>query len=200
LAAGQLFVVLYAQDVVGGRTVTFSGFSGAAQPDPTASTISAQLFKVNAALVAEAIGPLVSASGINNTAVGAASPSTGNFTTLKLNGGATSGAVLAGDGTSFVPTTAPGFTNGSNVNGYWSKDPSGLIRQWGTVTTDINAGTLAVAFPTNFTTSASIAVNVSTLSATDRITYVVDGTVTTSGFTIGNNGSGGYAYWEAVGY
>src|ERR1022692_3731292 len=34
---------------------------------------------------------------------------------------------------------------------------------------------------------------------TDRITFVIDGSVSTTGFTIANNGSGGFAYWIADG-
>ncbi len=92
------------------------------------------------------------------------------------------------------------FTYGNNGNGYWEKMPNGRIRCWGQVTTDINAGTIVVTFPTAFTTASSISVTVTTYSITDRITYVVSGTVSTNGFTIANNGSGGYAMWEAVGY
>lgn len=75
----------------------------------------------------------------------------------------------------------------------------GLILQWGKVTTDIGAGTLPVAFPTTFPTAA-LSVVVSASSSTDRIVYVVDGSVTPSGFTIGANGSGSFAYWIATGY
>lgn len=75
----------------------------------------------------------------------------------------------------------------------------GLVIQWGQVTTDINGGTLGVAFPTTFPNAAFIVLPV-TNSPTDRITYVVNGSLSQSGFTIGNNGSSGYAYWLAIGY
>ncbi len=94
----------------------------------------------------------------------------------------------------------PAMTNGSNANGYWVMDPVGHIHQWGEVTTDINGGTLSVTFPIPFTNLASVVPNVSTSSLTDRITYVVDGSTTLTGFTIANNGSGGFAKWEADGY
>jgi hypothetical protein len=114
-------------------------------------------------------------------------------------GDAAAGKFLKADGSWAVPASS-GFTSGNNGNGYWVKDPTGHIHQWGVVTTDINSGTLSVSFPTSFTTAASISVVVSTKSSTDRITYVVDGSVSTSGFTVGNNGSSGYAYWIADGY
>lgn len=72
------------------------------------------------------------------------------------------------------------------------------IVKWGHVTTDINGGTLPVSFDAHFPNNCFVVVPV-TLSTTDRITYVVNGSVTTSGFTIGNNGSSGYAYWVAIG-
>jgi hypothetical protein len=93
------------------------------------------------------------------------------------------------------------FTNGSNASGFWEKNLiTGHIRQWGVVTTDIAGGTLGVTFPVNFTSSGSISVVVTTKSLNDRITYIVDGSVTTSGFSVGNNGTSGYAYWSADGF
>ncbi len=90
-----------------------------------------------------------------------------------------------------LPAQFNGSTNAITI--------SGLTLQWGQVTTDINAGTLPISFPQAFS-NAVLAVLVSTLSTTDRITYVVSGSVTTSGFTIANNGSSGYAYWLALGW
>lgn len=110
------------------------------------------------------------------------------------SGDAAAGKYLCADGTWSVP----GGSSGSNANGYWVKTGT-YLHQWGAVTTDINGGTLAVTFPTAYTNSSSISVVVTTKSSTDRITYVVNGSVTTTGFTIGNNGSGGYAYWQADG-
>jgi hypothetical protein len=96
-----------------------------------------------------------------------------------------------------------GFSSGSNSNGIWVQDPTGYVRQWGRVTTDINSGTVAVTFPTPFASGSAAAGNVAvvaaTRSGTDRITFVVDGSVSDTGFTVGNNGSGGYADWEASG-
>ncbi len=91
-----------------------------------------------------------------------------------------------------------GFTFGSNANGHWEKDPVGIITQWGYISTDINGGTLAVTFPIPFPTAVEMVLAV-TSSPTDRITYVVDGSPTLTGFTVGNNGSSGFAYWEAKG-
>lgn len=112
------------------------------------------------------------------------------------SGDAAAGKFLKADGTWAVPSAS---ASGSTSSGYWVKNGS-FIHQWGSVTTDINGGTLAVTFPTAYTNSSSISVVVCTRSSTDRITFVVDGSVTTTGFTIGNNGSSGYAYWIADGF
>lgn len=73
-----------------------------------------------------------------------------------------------------------------------------IIIKWGQVTTDINGGTLGVTFNTPFPNNCYAVLPV-THSTTDRITYVVYGSVTTNGFTIGNNGSSGFAFWVAIG-
>ena len=95
---------------------------------------------------------------------------------------------------------AGAWTSGSNANGYWVKDATGHIHQWGRINTDINAGTLPVTFPVQYTDALSVAIMVSTWSITDRITYVVKGSESATGFTIENNGSSGYAMWTADGY
>jgi hypothetical protein len=93
-----------------------------------------------------------------------------------------------------------GFTSGSTSSGYWVKDPTGHIHQWGNITTDINSGSVVVTFPTPFTTALSISVLVATVSAADRITYVNNGTANDVGFSVSNNGSGGFASWTADGF
>ncbi len=118
-------------------------------------------------------------------------------------GSAAAGQFLRADGTWAIPAAAPpsptaGWSSGNNSLGFWVKDPLGHIRQWGNVMTDINGGTLTVTFPTPFTDASSVSV-VATARGVDRVTYVVDGSVTTGGFTIGNNGSS-YAFWQADGY
>lgn len=96
-----------------------------------------------------------------------------------------------------------GFSSGSNSSGLWVQDPTGALRQWGRVTTDINGSTESVTFPVAFASGSAaagkVSVVVATRSSTDRITYVVDSSVTDSGFTVGNNGSSGFADWEASG-
>ena len=75
---------------------------------------------------------------------------------------------------------------------------SGLVIEWGHVTTDIDGGTVGVSFPLTFPNNAFVVIPV-TLSPTDRITYVVNGSLSQSGFTVGNNGSSGFAYYLAIG-
>ncbi len=134
----------------------------------------------------------VVSSTVDSTPIGSTTPATGRFTTP-----------ASGDNSTNAATTAwalLGFSALIAANGY-VKFPawlSGLMMQWGQVNTDINAGTLAITFPAAFP-SAAFAVLPVTNSPTDRITYVVSGTLSTAGFTISNNGSSGYAYWFAVG-
>jgi hypothetical protein len=145
------------------------------------------------------VSPMASITAFDNILVGDSGSGgySGNVP-APASGDAAAGKYLCADGTWSVPASGT-FTSGNNSNGYWVQDPTGHIHQWGTVTTDINNSTLAVTFPTTFTTSGSISVVVSTKSSSDRITFVVDGTVAASGFTIANNGSGGFAYWQADG-
>lgn len=126
----------------------------------------------------------------------------GNEFSLPLTRGSSGNPLISnGDGTTQWSTAnLSNIASGTSGGNYWERSASGKFTMWGTVTTDINGGTLGVSFPTNFTVLASISVVVTTKSTTDRITYVVDGSVTTSGFTIGNNGSAGFAYWQAVGF
>jgi len=119
-------------------------------------------------------------------------PGTYSYPTMTVDG--------FGRVTSISSNSPAAYQSGSNANGYWQKDPTGLIRQWGRVLTDIDGNQIGVTFPTNFTNASSVSVVVSTYSPTDRITYVVSGSIGISGFTIGNNGSSGFATWEAIGY
>jgi hypothetical protein len=94
------------------------------------------------------------------------------------------------------------YSSGSSPTGFWQKDPTGLIRQWGQINTDINNGQLTVIFPTAFTNASSISVVCTTRGAQnfDRIIYIISGSVSLTGFTVANNGSGGFAYWQSMGY
>jgi hypothetical protein len=198
--AGQVIGLLLVQDATGGRAVTYPGnIKGAAQPDPTANVLTAQLFKVDAALNLEAVGPALSV----NLASFAGTLSAAAIT---LAGGAPNGQVLTGNGTSFVPVLAPGYTSGSNANGYWQKDPSGLIRQWGKI---LGSGSVVtgstVAFPIAFTNLASVSVNVTGVTILGHgigFPTVENGTLTLSQFQVevGAVSPIDGVYWFAVGY
>lgn len=195
---GQLIAFYFTQDGVGGRTVVWpSSFSGAAQPDPTPNAVSLQIFRVGTTTSVFAATPMMSSNG-------SFFPSQISATSGAFSGIVTAaGSVASSDNSTKVATTLwakLGMLISAAVPGY-IKFPSwmgGLMFQWGHVTTDINGGTKAVAFPTNFPTAAFVVIPV-TLSPTDRITYVVNGSLSASGFTIGNNGSSGFAYWFAIG-
>lgn len=78
-------------------------------------------------------GNLITAGTMSNVVIGNSSISggTGDFTSLKLNGGAANGNVLVGNGTSFVPGPVPGAGASSfaTPNGYATM-PGGLIIEW----------------------------------------------------------------------
>ena len=198
---GQLIVLLFAQDGTGGRTVTYSGsFVGGAQPDPTASTISGQIFKVNAAGVLQAQGPMVSANGMSGMALGAVNPALVNASVLKVASTAPSGQVLTGNGTSYVPVAAPGFTSGNNANGWWEKNPGGRITQWGFGDTET-----VLDFPTSFTNASSIVITACQFwngAGGSQFIGVYDSPwPTTTQFKLTGSGSGVYPIcWQATGY
>lgn len=60
--AGQLVVMTFTQDAVGGRTVAFpANVDGAGVPDPTANAICSQLFRVASNGNLYALGPMITA-------------------------------------------------------------------------------------------------------------------------------------------
>jgi hypothetical protein len=86
------------------------------------------------------------------------------------------------------------------IDGPWATNAGYQITiQNGEYGYDLNGGCAAVTFPAAFA-HAVTSITVTTLSSTDRITYVQSGSVSNSGFTVCNNGSSGYAYWMAIGY
>ncbi len=192
--AGEVVGLIFVQDAAGGHTVTFpAGTVGGAQPDPAPNVLSLQLFKVNASLNLMAVGPSVSANGMTGLAINAPS--------LIVASAAPAGQVLTGNGVSYVPQVAPGFSSGSSGGAYWQRDPSGLIRQWSSVVA-VGASSASVSFPTNFTNVASVAVS---LTSIDFGSYPIRDQVyltslATNGFSAGTPGSTISFSWMAVGY
>ena len=119
------------------------------------------------------------------------------------------GQVLTGNGTSYVPTTAPGYTSGSNANGYWQKDPNGKIEQWG-IGPSTGPGTrnVLITFPIAFSSAVTIAVTLSAIwlsGQNSSIAQQEQGSVTINGFEFGVSSSGSIngtttPAWRAVGY
>jgi hypothetical protein len=192
--------------------LTIAQVDAATLTQGTASGGDSSTKVANTAFVQNAVAPLSTSiatlNGEVTTLNSEIATADGNITTLQgqvttIDGQLTSiDSSIATANTNITNLQAfeSGFTSGSNSNGHWEKNPAGRITQWSQVTTDINNGTIAISFPINFTNAASVSVVVTTYSATDRITYVVYGSISTAGFTIGNNGSGGYATWQAIGY
>ena len=93
--------------------------------------------------------------------------------------------------------TSNGFTSGSNASGYWVKDPTGHIHQWGAVTASWSSGQ-TFSFPVNFTNSATVqVVATDTKSVTGNPLSVNSFTV--SGFAAYNSDGDSFS-WMADGY
>lgn len=202
---GDIVVLIFNQDSSGSHTVSFpASFTDAVQPDPAPNSVSVQAFKVSASGNLRSMGPSISANGINSTPIGATAPSTGNFTSLAINGSAQLGYVLTGDGTHFVPTAAGGFTSGSNANGYWVKNPAGLITQWGHASTD-GDGNYVLSLPTPFT-DTNYSCNANTSAVNTHPSYSIgaknssNSIVTFYAWDEANDPQSTSFSWQAVGY
>lgn len=126
------------------------------------------------------------------------------------------GADITVDAKGRVTNASSGFTTGSNANGYWVKDPTGHIRQWGFISVPSGSsfpnGTFT--FPTTFTNISSIVItgcgmstiNGSSLSTTGNIPVfaAIAESVTTGQWrvdtNVGNNFSAITIQWTADGF
>jgi phage-related tail fiber protein len=114
-------------------------------------------------------------------------------------------ALTPSGGTGAVTVTVIGasgsYTSGNNANGYWQKDPAGLIRQWGHVTAGVT-GTV-VTFPTAFSSATSIEVNTTSLWSSGSIAFVSveSGSITTAQFQVAMGVTATQEFnWFAIGY
>lgn len=126
------------------------------------------------------------------------------------------GADITVDAKGRVTNASSGFTTGSNANGYWVKDPTGHIRQWGFISVPSGSsfpnGTFT--FPTTFMNISSIVItgcgmstiNGSSLSTTGNIPVfaAIAESVTTGQWrvdtNVGNNFSAITIQWTADGF
>lgn len=111
LTSGQLVLMWYQQDGVGGHTVTFpSVFVNAVQPDPAANSVSAQWFGYDATTgKLRAVTALMSDNGtfFPNAVT---CPALATFGSLTLASPGTAGQVLTNVGGLFVPRAVPAAT------------------------------------------------------------------------------------------
>jgi len=206
-AAGAVVGLIWVQDSVGGRTVTFPGnVIGGAQPDPTAGVATAQLFKVDSSGNLDAVGPAVSVNGMSGAPIGAVNPSTGAFSAL------TGPTVALTDNSVNVATTAwvrDLFAGSTSFlgDGYIIL-PGGLTLQWGTGSTQAPGSRhVAVSFPLTFPTSCFVVLIAGQWNTgqNSSLAQVEQGSITTSGFEFGVASSGSIngtttPMWFAVGY
>ena len=101
-----------------------------------------------------------------------------------------------------ITAASNGFTSGNNSNGYWVKDPTGKIEQWGVATTN-GGGSPNITFPIPFTNSGSVNIQatpgITDLGATNTLNVL---SLSTTQAAIGANASasGIGMYWHAVGF
>ena len=199
---GQVIVLLFAQDGTGGHTITYPGnIVGGAQPDPSVSIISGQIFKVNAVGTLQALGPMVSSNGMSGTAIGSVNPAAGAFSAL------TGPTVSSSDNSTKVATTAwnrLGFSVSLSTNGY-IKFPtwlSGFTIQWGSQSGLSDNSPDTINFNTPFAnTCFAVLANDNGFHATGGNPRTIGTTViNNTQFTLEANGSGAGAFWIAVGY
>lgn len=101
VSAGQTIALVFVQDSAGSHTVTYpSAVVGGAQPDPSANSVSVQMFEADTGLTLRAIGPMVSSNGMGGLPISAVNPASGAFTSLTANTPATT------DNSTNVATTA----------------------------------------------------------------------------------------------
>ena len=105
-----------------------------------------------------------------------------------------------------ITAASNGFTSGNNSAGYWIKDPTGHIHQWGNIagSCSVSTGT-QITFPTAFTNAGSIsAVAMSNTVHGDGIGFIslYSGTLNTTGFEVevGAESCTDGLYWTADGY
>ena len=136
------------------------------------------------------------------TAIGPGSAAA-TITATGVTPGSYIGADITVNAAGQVTAAANGFTSGNNGNGYWVKDPTGHIHQWGFFSDAVSEST--VSFPTAFTNAASVtATATSSIPYGDGIAFVAisNGTITTTGFEVlcGGDETTQSLYWTADGY
>jgi hypothetical protein len=136
------------------------------------------------------------------TASGSGSVAT-TITATGVTAGSYIGTNLTVNAAGQITAASNGFTSGNNSAGYWIKDPTGHIHQWGFFSDAVSEST--VSFPTAFTNAASVtATATSSIPFGGGIAFVVisNGTITTTGFEVlcGGDETTQSLYWTADGY
>jgi len=147
---------------------------------------------------------------------GAAGPGSGSqtFTLSTVNSGpgtcgdsthvcrvTTNGKGLTTAQTAVAISTTNGWTSGNNGNGYWEENPNSRFTQWNQSVSI--SGDTTITFPTAFTTSASIAINMTPIFPSGDTGYcsVIISTITTTQFQVHpNNVNPQTCSFVAVGY
>jgi len=133
-----------------------------------------------------------SASGVSslNSLTGALSLTSTGGTVAITPSGSTINLEATGGG---------GYTSGYNPSlGYWQKDPTGLIRQWGIAYLTTYGVFQTFTFPTSFTNFASISIVAN--DSTGAVRVIATQPISLSTYGLDATGGGAAAYWQAIGY
>jgi hypothetical protein len=190
VTAGQLIAFYFAQDSVGGRTVSWpSSFVGAIQPDPTPYAVSVMLFRADLTGNPRAVSPMISNNGMF-----VPNPPTSADSTLRA---ATTSWVQG-----LISSLTGGFSYSLSSNGY-VKFPSwvgGLILQWGNwyKTTAYNTVSFTIPFPSSCF-GVFVQANMHTDDVPSEFSNGVNSITNSSFYSLISGIADGTCYWFAVG-
>lgn len=203
LNAGDTVLLFFIQNSAGSHTITWpSNTSGFGQPDPNPNTLCVMVGKVSADLILRSSAPAMTATGINNTAIGQDAAAPGTFTNVVVSGSLTAPTPASSDNSTEAATTAWckfGFAVSIGVNGYL-KLPTwlgGLLLEWGTANSA--SSSQSITFPRAFGNVFSVVCTPLNYGPNaGRASPYLNG-LTTTGFTQTSAGSTNSIFWFAVG-
>ena len=134
------------------------------------------------------------------TASGSGSVAT-TITATGVTAGSYVGTNLTVNAAGQITAASTGATSGSNTNGFWKKDATGVITQWQPSAITVGNDT-TITFPTAFTNASSVQISVPQISPISDVGYcfVIAGSITTTQFQAHSaNESTDTCTWNAIG-
>jgi tail fiber protein gp53 len=201
---GDLLTLIVGQDTVGGRLLTFPvNVFGAPQPNPIPTDETIYLFKVDltgnyvCVGASDGSGNMLALGLLNVPISQTGTPQPANFATPATADNSNKAATTAFVRALLSSTSGAGLTFVIGPPGYVIF-PFGLIIQWGFASSSTGGSGSHIAFPLAFP-NAVLAV-IPNPTGTNSANYDYTNGVSTSGFTLINDGTGPAAYWIAIGF